>query len=711
MKQNKIINMISFKTIVLTTVICYWCLTGITANTVDVAEQTVNQALRAIQHQTEGDYASAREIWRQLADDSSSPIRYHALHLAAQNGVQLLETNDSLTEDTIATLKNSIIRELKSLADNRDFTKHAQAREELLWFLFDAKQWSSLLEAISAASRNTAHQYMRATAHYHLNRPEQTESIVRPLWLNPDNARLANDIDDLYQKALQKLDKPYPGVSVQQLYQRARALDRIGRRHEAAETYQQVIDGNVGRDLKANATLFRAKILYDTFQNDECMALYQSFLNDFPGHSSTATVLMRKSIVYRRMQNNQKYLEMVDRVERHHSGSIRLNGMLVGRGDYWRSQQEWDKAEADYRKVMRSGGDNRDQAWWKWVWTAFNRGDPGQAAERLTQMMAQYAGSGWDRPMRYWRARFRELADVPTERDQAEYRRIATDFGWEYYGVLSHERLNQTIQEPVAETVPEMSVDEKRLPTVKAALILEKLELWDRASAEWEAGFNTAHRPSDGLTKHRLNGLVNAGKVPSARRSILRQYGNRVNNGNIPLTAAQILYPFPEHLRYYYEKNARLKGLDPLFAAAVTLQESGFDQNALSHNLAGGLMQIMPQLFERLSAEWPYQPAPEQYMLPKYNIRAGVEYLAWLLNRYDGSIPKALAAYNAGEHRVDNWIVEYQYPDEIWIEHIPFRQTRMFVKKVLENYACYSAIYKESNNISDDANQIEDTGL
>jgi soluble lytic murein transglycosylase-like protein len=698
MNQKKVSNALLLKTMIVTIVICTWCLTDIAADPVDTAETTVRQALKAIQHETEGDHASARDVWKQLADDSSSPIQRHALHLAAQNGIRQLEKDESLTEDMIAMLKIAVFQELKSLADNRSFTKHAQAREELLGFLVDTQQWTKLLEEIPAGSRNTTHQYMRATAYYHLNRPEQSESTIKPLWQNPDNARLANDIDALYQQVRHRLDKSYPGVSVQQLYQRARALDRIGRRHEAAETYQQVIDGNASRDWKANATLFRAKILYDTFQNDECMALYQSFLRDFPGHASTATVLMRKSIVYRRMQNNQKYLEMVDRVERHHSGSIRLNGMLVGRGDYWRSQQEWDKAEADYLKVMRSGGDERDQAWWKWVWTAFNRGDPGQAAERMTQMIAQYAGSGWDRPMRYWRARFNELADVQTERDQAEYRRIATDFGWEYYGVVSGKRLDVNLPEPTRNDAPKIYPDENNLQAVKAAKILETLELWDRASAEWDVAVRKTHQPSAGLVLNRMNGLVNAGRVPVARRHILQQYGTRVNNGNIPESAAQILYPFPAHLRQYYESNARRKGLDPLLAASVTLQESGFDQNALSHNLAGGLMQIMPQLFERLSAEWPYQPESEQYMLPKYNIRAGVEYLAWLLARYDGSIPKALAAYNAGEHRVDNWIVEYQYPDEIWIEHIPFRQTRLFVKKVLENYACYSAIYNHVND-------------
>ncbi len=114
-------------------------------------------------------------------------------------------------------------------------------------------------------------------------------------------------------------------------------------------------------------------------------------------------------------------------------------------------------------------------------------------------------------------------------------------------------------------------------------------------------------------------------------------------------------------------------------------------------------MQVMPDLFKRFASQWPDNPDIAEYQRPEYNIRAGVEYLAWLLDRYEGSLPKALAGYNAGEHRVDAWIREYPWPDEIWIEHIPFQQTRMFVKKILENYGCYRVIYPMlDRNVTDD---------
>ena len=86
-------------------------------------------------------------------------------------------------------------------------------------------------------------------------------------------------------------------------------------------------------------------------------------------------------------------------------------------------------------------------------------------------------------------------------------------------------------------------------------------------------------------------------------------------------------------------------------------------------------------------------PDGSAYQDPQHNIRAGTEYLAWLLVKFDGSLPRALAGYNAGEHRVEKWQKEYPYDDEVWIEHIPFQQTRMFVKHIIGNYQAYKRLY------------------
>jgi soluble lytic murein transglycosylase len=82
---------------------------------------------------------------------------------------------------------------------------------------------------------------------------------------------------------------------------------------------------------------------------------------------------------------------------------------------------------------------------------------------------------------------------------------------------------------------------------------------------------------------------------------------------------------------------------------------------------------------------------------PEHNIRLGVAYLRQMLNQFDGSLPLAVAAYNAGPHRVTQWLAQNGDPrvgpvDMIdWIEEIPIGETRNYVQRVLENITIYRA--------------------
>ena len=76
---------------------------------------------------------------------------------------------------------------------------------------------------------------------------------------------------------------------------------------------------------------------------------------------------------------------------------------------------------------------------------------------------------------------------------------------------------------------------------------------------------------------------------------------------------------------------------------------------------------------------------------PKSNIRLGTTYLGQMNQRYNGNRALATAAYNAGPHRVDRWLPERGVVDaRIWIESIPFNQTREYVKKVLKISECFA---------------------
>lgn len=131
-------------------------------------------------------------------------------------------------------------------------------------------------------------------------------------------------------------------------------------------------------------------------------------------------------------------------------------------------------------------------------------------------------------------------------------------------------------------------------------------------------------------------------------------------------------------------------------AHAITRQESAFDQYAISHAGARGLMQLMPATAKRVAQSQNLAYSRTRLTQdPAYNTRLGGAYLADQIQRFGGYLPMAAAAYNAGPHRVDRWLGDYGDPragagDPVdWIETIPFSETRNYVQRVMEALQVY----------------------
>ena len=110
---------------------------------------------------------------------------------------------------------------------------------------------------------------------------------------------------------------------------------------------------------------------------------------------------------------------------------------------------------------------------------------------------------------------------------------------------------------------------------------------------------------------------------------------------------------------------AERHALNPALLAAVARAESAFNPKAVSHKGAQGLMQLMPATAERFGLEGP------EVFEPAKNLDAGARYLSWLKRRFDGDLPRVLAAYNAGEGTVDRY-------DGV----PPYRETRGYLKRI-----------------------------
>lgn len=158
----------------------------------------------------------------------------------------------------------------------------------------------------------------------------------------------------------------------------------------------------------------------------------------------------------------------------------------------------------------------------------------------------------------------------------------------------------------------------------------------------------------------------------------------------------RIFYPksYEEFVSMYSDEY----GVDENLVFAVIKAESNFQEDAVSHKDALGLMQIMKETAEdvarKYNIEIDFNNSEREILNVQNNIKIGTKYLAVLLEKYK-NIEVAVAAYNAGIGTVDNWIEKgIIKSDGSDIENIPYKETNNYVRKILRNYKIYQDLYK-----------------
>ncbi len=165
----------------------------------------------------------------------------------------------------------------------------------------------------------------------------------------------------------------------------------------------------------------------------------------------------------------------------------------------------------------------------------------------------------------------------------------------------------------------------------------------------------------------------------------------------LPLSVQRLVYP-----RHYWpliEEAARTYNVDPYLLLAIIYQESRFDPNAKSVASARGLMQFLMAPARRLARELVI-PVPEEDDLyaPDLSIRLGAYHMKKLLRRHGDSVAEALAGYNGGSSNAKRWTAKgNQSTAEQFIANIGFRETKLYVLKVLGNYMTYKTLYESSD--------------
>jgi len=149
---------------------------------------------------------------------------------------------------------------------------------------------------------------------------------------------------------------------------------------------------------------------------------------------------------------------------------------------------------------------------------------------------------------------------------------------------------------------------------------------------------------------------------------------------------------FPLAHRELVMTQAKQQRIEPAWAYAIIRQESAFTEDARSHAGALGLMQLMPTTAKQVAHSMRLRFTRSDLLDADINVKLGVNFLRKVIDKFKGNKVLATAAYNAGERRVMKWLPkEGSIPADIWVELVPFNETRDYCQRVLT----YTAIYEQ----------------
>ena len=155
-----------------------------------------------------------------------------------------------------------------------------------------------------------------------------------------------------------------------------------------------------------------------------------------------------------------------------------------------------------------------------------------------------------------------------------------------------------------------------------------------------------------------------------------------------------LLYLYPKKYEEYVYKYSDELNIDPMLTFAIIKTESNFDEKIESKSGAIGLMQLMENTAEEQAERLNIQYSKEMLYNPEMNLKLGLNYFNTLLDYFNQNYILAFTAYNAGLGNVQKWIKEGTIKEDgTDIENIPFKETNMYVRKIINNYEIYKDLY------------------
>jgi soluble lytic murein transglycosylase len=534
------------------------------------------------------------------------------------------------------------------------------------------------------------------------NQPAKALAIFRNLFYTMPTSWEASQIQGDLTKLAALTQAPAVGLEAHRT--RADLLMKGKEFSEAANEYQ-ILANQVTPPDRPQAEISLAEALRRAGESREARKILEQAPTSAP--ELNAQRIFNLGEIARSANDDDSFLRIVDQLRQIAPTSSWLEQALFSAGNIYLLRRDYDRAIDAFRELQQRfpNGGRAAYAHWKAAWLSLRQGRVPEAKTGFDSQIALYPSSSEVPAALYWRARLAEEDnDGPLAR--AFYLKLSQRFRNYYYGDLARQRLAQLkTDDPPAhyallDRVPPINLSDKLTddPVPSDNLRVQKAELLAngslldfavrelRAAAEQEKG--------NWLPIEIARLYEDAGRYDAAIETLKHAAPNyfALDLPSLPRPYWEGLFPKPfwTDLKKYSSGNA----LDPYLVASLIRQESAFNPNAVSRANAVGLMQLLPKVGKSVAKQEKLKKfTPQQLFTPAVNMQLGTRYFRIMVDKFS-SFEYALAAYNAGSDRVQDWMAQGKYRDpQEFVESIPFTETREYVQNIIRNANVYRQLY------------------
>ncbi len=502
---------------------------------------------------------------------------------------------------------------------------------------------------------------------------------------------------------LHGLGESAPAGTFEQKHGRVALLMKAKRYQEAVNELSPLLEQAPPEKMLDLQTEFAAA-LYKTHKRDDAQHLFESILqNQSASNDDKAEALYYLAEIARDKDDGQKHRDYVGQLRNVAPDSPWMQEALMSAGNMYMLRRDYETAVPFYSEIYQRQKNGRYSPYthWRAAWLTYLMGKRDDAKKLFEEQLEMYPASAEVPAAIYWRGRLAEdEGDKPLA--HAYYQKLTENYRYFYYSNLARERMaglgSEIVDPPALEKLPrpaaapqdwEPPADNLRAQKAK---LLANAALYDFAVAEMQAaspGTPPWEAKSVAEIYSEQGSYVHA--IESLKRSVPGYFSSEIPQ--IPKSVWQTLFPRPfwDELR----RDAAANRLDPHLVASLIRQESEFNPAAISPANAYGLMQLLPSVGKGMAKELKIRHfSTDELLVANTNLQLGTRYFKHMMDHFDGKVEYALAAYNAGGDRVDDWRKNGKFADmEEFVESIPFQQTRDYVQAIMRNAVLYKLLY------------------